>query len=133
MEKYTFLAIAPCTFTVLGKHFSLEAGSPFETTYEEAKIISAPNFRFRNYVRVITPIIEPKKALPVEPESVTTEKKPDAKLVEPVEEINLAVEPVQLGIQPELEVEPEPTNKKRRRAKETISESTSPINNEDLF
>lgn len=65
---YTFLAIAPCNFTVNGKHFSVEAGTPIQVEYNEALIMSAPTFRYRNYLRVITPIKPP---TPAEPESIT--------------------------------------------------------------
>lgn len=53
---YTFLPIAPCTFTVNGKHFDVKINEPFKVQLAEAKIIASSSFRFRKYVRLITPL-----------------------------------------------------------------------------
>jgi len=125
--KYTFLAIAPCNFTVNGQHFSAEAGTPITVDYDKAVIMSSPTFRFRSFLRVITPIEKPVESSPsIKDEPVKKKDEPELKV-----ELELTPEPVvELAPEssPELKLEPKP---KRTRKKES-SPFTLELNEESI-
>ena len=101
-QNYTFLAVAPGSFTVNGRYYNLEVGRPFEAPLNAARIIASPTFSFRKHVRLITPLppkeeVKPKveEVEPAQTES-TTKKKVEPKVatnLELVEETVLAEEP----------------------------------------
>lgn len=123
---YTFLPIAPCTFTVNGKHFDAKVNEPFSVDLKEAKIIASPSFRFRKYVRLITPL--PKEEKVEKPVSVVPESSKIDEVKQFSEEPSLEskVEPEVTKIESEVsndspESENANVNKKRIRRKSSIS------------
>lgn len=93
---YTFLPIAPCTFSVNGKHFNVRINEPFSVELKEAKIIASAAFRFRKYVRLITP-------LPTESPVAVEIQEPQPEPV--IEALSQPVAEVIAESQPELPVE----------------------------
>lgn len=72
--KYTFLPKAPCTFTLNNKYYRCELGRPFEVNEREARLLTSNNFKYRNHLRLVTPL--PKKARASKVKPSTEEKKP---------------------------------------------------------
>jgi hypothetical protein len=97
-QNYTFLAVAPGSFTVNGRYYKLEVGRPFEAPLNAARIIASPTFSYRKHVRLITPLppkeeVKPKveEVKAKEPET-TSKKKVEAK-VAPIVEPAIVEEP----------------------------------------
>lgn len=121
---YTFVPVAPCTFSLQGKHYSAKAGTPIQVELPIAKIIASNNFLYRKHLKLITPLPkEEKKA----PDIKVVPPKPSADLkVEPKVEVKTSVKTVELPkeevkevevpVEPKVEEAP-PTPKKRTRKK----------------
>lgn len=90
-QLYTFLPIAPCTFTVLGVHHDAKAGTPIKVPLPAAKIMASTTFPYRKYFRVITPL--PKEAS----KAPLVEKKKEVKSEGPVK--------LELSSEPEIKIE----------------------------
>ena len=115
-QNYTFLAVAPGSFTVNGRYYNLEVGRPFEAPLNAARIIASPTFSFRKHVRLITPLppkeeVEPKvEEVKIEQTESTTKKKVEPKVTESPE---LVTEPI---------LAEEPKTVKPSKAKETTTQ-----------
>jgi len=126
---YTFLPIAPCTFSVNGKYYNLKVNEPFTVELKEAKIIASPSFRFRKYVRLITPLpkeekseinkTEVTKSSKIEQVSSISEEKVKVSFIEPTTES--IPEPVKEESTNDTSLESEESTSTKRRGRRKSS------------
>jgi hypothetical protein len=118
---YTFVPVAPCSFTVNGKHYDIKINSPITVDLRTAKMLTSTSFQYRKHLRLITPLPNEESVVKmVESVKPVIEAQPVVKIVEQVQE--QVVEPLPEVKSLEVEKESKPSRLSNRRKKKEEEE-----------
>lgn len=74
-----YLAVAPCTFLLGGKHYKLSAGDTISLSDELATQVASPSFRYGKHLKLISKSVEAQIKEELKVEEVKVEPKVEEK------------------------------------------------------
>jgi len=99
-KQYRFIAVAPCSFSMLGKAFSYKAGQPFTVPEQIGSRFIQQHFQYKDYFRLIS-IDGKAPESPKKPEIQSTSELVVEENIEPA----IVAQQIETNINPLKEVE----------------------------